>query len=293
MLLALSVSALALRAAPRAAPRLSASPSALSTTVDDDAWEAWPRSWVPLASTFELDPERPTPVRFLGKTFVVWQDNDAEWRVFRDACPHRLAPLSEGRIDRQAGTLECAYHGWAFTESGTCARIPQMEDGAAAKARASPRACATAYPVEVEKSVVFCWPWGGAPIEPSSGADGTPAHMLQAVKESAATYTRELPYGWDALLENIVDPSHVPFAHHGLQGTRDDAVPVNMSSRIEVRPGGFEFQFADRTLKKRRAGTGSFYAPYVVSYKAAFEASTPSPFDLVVAMTPAAPGWLI
>ena len=102
----------------------------------------FPRTWVPLASTFELDPERPTPVRFLGNSYVCWMDNDGEWRVVDDACPHRLAPLSEGRIDRKTNTLECAYHGWAFEPSGACARIPQANAAVANEATlSSPRAC--------------------------------------------------------------------------------------------------------------------------------------------------------
>ena len=44
--------------------------------------------------------------------------------VFDDACPHRLAPLSDGRIDKW-GRLQCAYHGWCFNGSGHCKLIPQ------------------------------------------------------------------------------------------------------------------------------------------------------------------------
>eukprot|EP00966_Prymnesium_polylepis_P267498 6179543-Prymnesium_polylepis.1 len=48
-----------------------------------------------------------------------------------DACPHRLAPLSEGRVDAE-GRIECPYHGWTFSESGECTKIPQLKaDGAA------------------------------------------------------------------------------------------------------------------------------------------------------------------
>jgi hypothetical protein len=75
---------------------------------EEEVWEGFPRTWVPLASVFELDPERPTPVTFLNRKYVLWQDQDGRWRAFVDACPHRLAPLSEGRIDRQANRLECA-----------------------------------------------------------------------------------------------------------------------------------------------------------------------------------------
>ncbi|KAJ6427945.1 hypothetical protein OIU84_023365 [Salix udensis] len=61
----------------------------------------------------------------MGLDIVVWWDkNESSWRVFKDACPHRLAPLSEGRID-QWGRLQCVYHGWCFNGSGNCNFIPQ------------------------------------------------------------------------------------------------------------------------------------------------------------------------
>ena len=34
-------------------------------------------------------------------------------------------------------------------------------------------------------------------------------------------FMRELPYGYDVLLENIMDPAHVDFAHHGVPGQGD------------------------------------------------------------------------
>ena len=46
------------------------------------------------------------------------------WRAYKDECPHRLVPLSEGRVN-EVGDLECPYHGWSFTgENGSCTKIP-------------------------------------------------------------------------------------------------------------------------------------------------------------------------
>lgn len=42
---------------------------------------------------------------------------------------------------------------------------------------------------------------------------------------------RDLEYGYDTLIENVVDPAHVPFAHHGVQAKRSQAVPLNVSVR--------------------------------------------------------------
>lgn len=259
-----------------------------------DVWERFPRSWVPIASEFELDPERPTPALFLGRNYVVWQDNDGEWRVMPDACPHRLAPLSEGRIDRTANRIECAYHGWAFDAQGKCKMIPQMEGTSLRNALASPRSCIDSLPVAVHKSIIFAWPWGGVPT--LGTGEGTPEAMLAGVADSASTYTRDLPYGWDSLVENIIDPGHVPWAHHGLQGKREDALPINMTMLSGADDqSGFSFEFQDRTMGKRRSGMGQFRAPYVVSYDAEFETlpgKPPSrPFKLTVVCIPTQPGW--
>ena len=40
---------------------------------------------------------------------------------------------------------------------------------------------------------------------------------------------RELPYGQDILLENLVDPSHVEYAHHDVFGGRDKHLITRMS----------------------------------------------------------------
>ncbi|KAF4357542.1 hypothetical protein G4B88_026921 [Cannabis sativa] len=54
----------------------------------------------------DLDKRRPHGKKVMGIDVVVWWDkNESEWKVFDDSCPHRLAPLSEGRID-QWGRLQ-------------------------------------------------------------------------------------------------------------------------------------------------------------------------------------------
>uniref|UniRef100_A0A6N2M7B3 Rieske domain-containing protein n=1 Tax=Salix viminalis TaxID=40686 RepID=A0A6N2M7B3_SALVM len=85
----------------------------------------WYAQWYPLMPVCDLDKRVPHAKKVLGLDVVVWWDrNESEWKVFDDACPHRLAPLSEGRID-QWGRLQCVYHGWCFNGSGDCKLIPQ------------------------------------------------------------------------------------------------------------------------------------------------------------------------
>jgi phenylpropionate dioxygenase-like ring-hydroxylating dioxygenase large terminal subunit len=85
----------------------------------------WYAQWYPVMPVCDLDKRVPHAKTVMGLDLVVWWDrNESEWKVFDDSCPHRLAPLSEGRID-QWGRLQCVYHGWCFNGSGNCKFIPQ------------------------------------------------------------------------------------------------------------------------------------------------------------------------
>lgn len=65
----------------------------------------WAENWYPIAVERDMRKELPFAVTILGKPLVLWWDrNKSEkgqsggWRAFLDMCPHRLAPLSEGKF---------------------------------------------------------------------------------------------------------------------------------------------------------------------------------------------------
>ncbi|CAN1339107.1 Protochlorophyllide-dependent translocon component 52, chloroplastic [Linum perenne] len=101
----------------------------------------------------DLDNRLPQAKTVLGLDLVAWWDrNEGAWKV----CPHRLAPLSVGRID-QWGRLQCMYHGWCFNGGGECKLIPQAPlDGPSV--HTSKRACASVYPSTVQNSILWVWP---------------------------------------------------------------------------------------------------------------------------------------
>ena len=94
-------------------------------TLDQNEKFDWFSQWYPIMPVCDLDKRVPHAKKVMGLDVVVWWDrNESAWKVFDDSCPHRLAPLSEGRID-QWGRLQCVYHGWCFNGSGDCKFIPQ------------------------------------------------------------------------------------------------------------------------------------------------------------------------
>ena len=67
-------------------------------------------AWIPLGSASCLDGLTPTQIQVCGLDLVVWQHKYAgsdigSFSAFMDACPHRLAPLSQGRVDSVTGCL--------------------------------------------------------------------------------------------------------------------------------------------------------------------------------------------
>lgn len=88
-------------------------------------------AWVPIGSRTALRGLCPIRVRVMGVDLVVWDGSgsgdDDQFSVMRDVCSHKLAPLSQGRVNRDTKCIECPYHGWQFDADGTLACIPQAE----------------------------------------------------------------------------------------------------------------------------------------------------------------------
>ncbi|XP_073022727.1 pheophorbide a oxygenase, chloroplastic-like [Primulina eburnea] len=200
---------------------------------------SWRDHWYPVSLVEDLDPRYPTPFQLLNRDLVIWFDKSAaQWVALDDKCPHRLAPLSEGRIDEN-GHLQCSYHGWSFDGCGSCTRIPQAApEGPESRAFKSPRACATRFPTMVSQGLLFVWPsendW--------ERAQATKPPMLpddfEKPEFSSVTIQRDLYYGYDTLMENVSDPSHIDFAHHKVTGRRDRAKPLPFKMQ-STGPWGF------------------------------------------------------
>src|SRR5438552_592230 len=80
------------------------------------------RAWHAVAASAEVG-DGPVQIWLLGDPWVLVR-LDGQIRAFADRCPHRLAPLSAGRIT--GGTLQCGYHGWRFAADGRCMEIPAL-----------------------------------------------------------------------------------------------------------------------------------------------------------------------
>jgi phenylpropionate dioxygenase-like ring-hydroxylating dioxygenase large terminal subunit len=235
--------------------------------VDRSIYQEASGAWVPMGSISSFDTKYPIALEVLGEKYVIWKapgGNMSEgWGVMRDICPHRLAPLSEGRVDAVSGCLECPYHGWQFNTQGACTKIPQLDPG---KTLPTGGTSASSFKIKVVGDVLFSY----LPI-PGQVANHFPAEpesLFPILSDIKSFVVRELPYSVDFLVENFMDPAHIPFAHHSLQTTRDEGCPIPMELLTSLdNPSAIEITFEDIMFKKVRQGIVSFKPPFYYHFR--------------------------
>lgn len=258
--------------------------SSSSTATVDDAAQSTPASnpppytlgaWMPLGSASSLMGLTPVQIKICGIDIAVWHTptkkmkdpmTTVEWSALIDACPHRLAPLSQGRVDPNTGCIECPYHGWAFDTNGKLMTLPQLDEGRTIDEAVTRDGSgdATSLPVHAAGDLLFVF------LPTSITGESFPISLLpehqyypylqEKINIETTYYTRELPYSLDFLLENFMDPAHIPFAHHGLQGRRSDGSPINMKM-LANNFTHVEVAYTDKINNKARQGVVSFQRP--------------------------------
>ena len=102
-----------------------------------------------------------------------------------------------------------------------------------------------------------------------------PEQVLPELLEAPSFTVRELPYSIDFLIENFMDPAHIPFAHHSMQGVRSDgrAIPMQKLTTLE-NATHCEIGYQDAIRGKPRDGVVSFTAPCYYHFRV--KETTPS-----------------
>ena len=284
------------------------------------------RQWYPVGvvKDFEKRVEKREPIEvwLLGKRYVVWrkpklgpEEKVNHWSVSIDVCPHRLAPLTEGRIEDD-GDLMCSYHGWEFDCSGKCSSLPQAPQQLESKMTSEGRSCLSLLPVQEKYGLLWIWPEISAEgLEASKSVEPMSIPPCDAVESEAVDtvdihwYCRDLPYDWDTFVENIVDPTHVPYAHHGIQGNRKKPGEFGMKLvrskkdegvRIDLCPKDPEKINIPEEQAKHEGSFIEFRPPFLIRYNfqnnSAFSGEKKEPSrrsaNLVVMGVPTRPGYV-
>lgn len=160
-------------------------------------------TWYTAAWSSEIK-DKPVHQKIIGKHVVLYRDSDGHVVALEDMCPHRFAPLSQGKI--VDGHIECPYHGLRFNQEGACAYNPFSSDFS------PPNAKVPKYTV-VEKDRIV-WIWMGDPS--LAKADSIPDYHWSNEADKY-TFTSDginiMPVDYELIIDNLLDLSHGQFLH--------------------------------------------------------------------------------
>lgn len=191
------------------------------------------RYWHPVAAAAELTDDKPIKaVKILNEKLVVYRDKAGQYGLVGEQCPHRLASLAYGRVDREG--IRCPYHGWKFDGAGRCLEQPAEPADSTFKDRIRH----VAYPVEYLGGLIYAYLGPGpAPLLPRWDVLVWERGRRWIVKDSL------IDCNWLQAMENSVDPAHL-FWLHG-----DTA---HLAPRVKKYAEKHEFIRFEYGIKKRR-----------------------------------------
>jgi phenylpropionate dioxygenase-like ring-hydroxylating dioxygenase large terminal subunit len=185
----------------------------------------WEKQWYALTyASYVPNPSESAenvPAAVFGHPLVLWRSQDnSVIHCADDVCPHRRAALSEGRV--RDGKLECYYHGWQFDgeSDGACSFIPQLVN-ATGGATIPKAACLQMRECQIMEGIV--WVWMGDPSVPPTKdvpSQGDGLDPLTGKRDGFILndFQIDLPYDHSYLVENLIDPAHIPISHDRTPG---------------------------------------------------------------------------
>ena len=200
--------------------------------------------WHAVARVTDLRPG-PHAVTLLGEPLVLWRDPDGQVQAAPDRCPHREAPLSEGRV--LDGVLECAYHGWCFGAGGRCDRVPSATEGVPVPPRAH---LPTHLAVERYGLVWVCL---GDPVAgiPDIAQDDDP--LFRRINTEIQLWTTSAT----RMVDNFLDISHFPYVHVGTFGrAQDTVVPRIEMGELDASFVGYAYEVDVNNTELGATATG-------------------------------------
>lgn len=212
-------------------------------------------SWYAVALAREVG-RKPVREWCLGVPIVLFRKTNGELVALQDRCPHRLAPLSLGKVVEDE--LQCRYHGFQFDATGRCTKIP------------GEKVIPSAVRVGAFPTVEFLgaiWVWPGDPERAN-------ARLLPEYPwyERPGFISRHLRMQFEApfelIVDNLMDLTHVHFVHSilGADNLVHESEPMQVwetAGHVGYRRDLREGPFAARGIYMEI--TGEFIPPSVVT----------------------------
>lgn len=180
-------------------------------------------TWYVAAWEQDVPPGTLVSRRILGEPIFLYRKEDGAFAAMADVCPHRFAPLHEGKL-LPGDIVQCPYHGLQFGADGRCVLNPHGSGRIPSKAKVK------AYPVQAKHTLLWIWMGDRQPeiseIPDFSIFDRSPARI------TSKRDWLKMDANYLLITENLLDLSHVSFLHDGILGN-EDTIPAKIT--IEER----------------------------------------------------------
>jgi len=163
-------------------------------------------SWYVAAWDAEVD-SAPMARTICGVPMVFYRKLDRGIVALRDACPHRLLPLSMGL--REGDSLRCKYHGLKLGPDGVAQEMPLTSEAV------NTRICAEAYITHERHRFVWVWVGDAALADPALIPDLWPCSHA-AWRFDGGYYHVGCDYR--LMIDNLMDLTHETYVHAGSIG---------------------------------------------------------------------------
>lgn len=158
----------------------------------------------------------------LEEPIVLYRRENGEAVAIGNACPHRLAPLSMGKL--VGDTVQCPYHGLRYDSSGACVLNPH------AGGMIPPRMRVPAYTLVERHGLIWLWFGEAHAADPATIPDFS---CHQDAELAFVGGMIEMKANYQLVTDNLLDLAHGEFVHEGLLGS-----PAITHSKLETIESG-------------------------------------------------------
>ena len=137
-----------------------------------------------------------------GRPIVFYRTTAGRPVALADACWHRLAPLSMGKL-RGDDEIQCGYHGICYDADGRATFMPAQET-------INPSATVHSYPVVERHRYVWVWPGDPALADPDLVPD---LYWNDHPEWAGDGKTIHVNCSYQLIVDNLMDLTHEQFVH--------------------------------------------------------------------------------
>ena len=152
---------------------------------------------------------------------ALYRTGDGRPVALADACWHRLAPLSMGKLVG-SDEVQCPYHGLRYNSAGRCTAMPAQET-------VNPSAMVPSYPVVERYRYLWVWPGDITLADPDLVPD---MHQMDDPEWAGDGLTIHAPCNYQLILDNLMDLTHEEFVHGSSIG-QDELSESEFHTRVE------------------------------------------------------------